>query len=149
MIPTLVCLHCALEIQRNPRIKNGQKYCNARECQNARILSWKREKYAASIEYRKKCQKWQKDLGKRQPAYQYQREYRAKNPDYVVRNRELQRKRDKNYRKTYRVDYLKNLVNSNAFIGNLRSGGIYVFIPGKWQKIVNSNALNVTVQLQR
>ena len=97
MIPILVCLHCALEIQGNPRIKNGQKYCNAKGCQNARILTWKREKYAASIEYRQKCQKWQKDLGKRQPAYQYQREYRAKNPDYVLRNRELRRKRDKNY----------------------------------------------------
>jgi len=70
-------------------------------------------------------------------------------PDYVKHNRALQKKRNQNYRQTSRLDYIKKIVKSNTFPGYLSSGGIYAFIPGKWQKIVKSNALKVTVELLR
>ena len=149
MEPTFICLHCGQEYERNPRLKKGQQYCNARGCQNARMRTWKKNKRATSKAYREQCKKWQLNWLERQPGHQYMRDYRAKNPDYVKRNRILQRKRDQKYRHTYRIDYIKNLVKSNTFCSYGNSGGIYAFIPGKWQKIVKSNALMVTIQLQR
>ena len=149
MKSTFICLHCGQEFKRNPRIKEGQQYCNSRECQNARMREWKRNKRATSNTYREKCKKWQMNWLDQHPGHQYMREYRANNLEYVRRNRELQRRRDKKYRQTCQIDYIKNLVKSNTFRSYRNSGGIYVFIPGKWQKIVNSNALMVSIQLQR
>jgi hypothetical protein len=149
MTLTFVCLHCGLEVPVNPRIKRGQKYCSSTVCQNARIREWKKQKRSSSKIYRDKCRQWQKNWRDRRPAHQYQKEYRAMHPDYVKINRVLQKKRNQNYRQTSRVDYIKKIVKSNTFPSYRSSGGIYAFIPVKWQKIVKSNALKVTVELLR
>jgi hypothetical protein len=149
MKPTFICLHCNQEYTRNPRVKKGQHYCNSRACQNARMRIWKRNKRATSETYREQCKKWQKNWLENNPFDQYIKEYRKRNPVYVNRNRELQRIRDQKYRHTCRIDYIKKLVKSNTFRSYRDSGGIYAFIPGKWQKIVKSNTLMVTIQLQK
>ncbi len=89
MKPTFIRLHCGQDYERNPRIKKGQQYCNARKCQNERILLWKRKKYATSEDYREQCRQWQIDWWKKRPVDQYQKEYRDKNSAYVMRNCEL------------------------------------------------------------
>ena len=149
MEPIFICLHCGQEFKRNPRIKKGQEYCNSRDCQQAIKRRWKRKKYATSKDYREKCKKWQDDWWEKRHAHQCMREYREKNPDYVRRNCELQRKRNHQYRQTQKLDFTKKIVNGNSFCSYRSSGGIYAFIPGKWQKIVNGNSLSVTIQLQR
>ncbi len=149
MKPTFICLHCGQEFERNPRIKKGQEYCRANDCQQARKRAWKRKKYATSRDYREKCRKWQNNWWEKLPAHQYMSQYRARNPDYVRRNRDLQRKRNQQYRQTQRLDFTKKIVNGNSFRSYRSSGGICAFIPGKWQKIVNGNSLTVTIKLQQ
>ncbi len=149
MNSTFTCQNCGAEKARNPRIKKGQYYCGLRECQKARILFWKRQKYASSPVYREKCRKWQKEWRTHRPAYGYQQEYRLKHPDYSQRNRELQIKRNTRNRHFCREDYIQKIVNSNALIGNQSNDSAYLFIPVKFQKIVNSNALSFTIHIQR
>ena len=149
MKSTFTCHHCGEEKDRNPRIKACQKYCGARECQKARILFWKRQKYAASEAYRTKCREWQKEWRYQRPAHAYQQEYRRKRSDYSQRNRELQIKRNTKNRLAHQEDYIRKIVNSNALLSNQSIDSVYLFIPVKYQKIVNSNALSFTIHMQR
>ncbi len=149
MKSTFTCHHCGEEKARNPRIKKGQRYCGSHECKNARVLFWKRQEYASSPVYREKCRKWQKDWRDNRPAYVYQQEYRSKHPDYSQRNRELQIKRNTKSRPDRGEGYVQKIVNSNALISNQSTDSIYLLIPEKFQKIVNSNALSFTIRIQR
>ncbi len=149
MKTTFTCHHCGEERDRNPRIKKGQQYCGAPVCQKARILFWKRKKYADSEAYREQCREWQKGWRDHRPGYAYQQDYRLKHADYTQRNRELQIKRNTKLRHFQREDYVKKIVNSNALISNPSIDSVCLFIPVKFQKIVNSNSLSFTIQIQR
>lgn len=138
MISTFICQHCGCSSQRNPRIKH-QKYCSAKECQQARMRTWKRKKYKKNIQYREKSKATQKEWRKNYPADQYQRDYRQTHPGYVTRNRNLQKKRN---RKRQR-ERAPMIVKTDALVLQPREDGAYLLSRVKKNMIVNRNALSL------
>jgi hypothetical protein len=94
MTPTITCINCGAVVPRNPRLKK-QKYCSGKDCQKAMRRSWKKKAYAKNKSYRKKHLDTQATWREQRPAHAYQQQYRESHPEYVNRNRELQRTRNK------------------------------------------------------
>ncbi len=84
------CLHCGSFFL--PRNKT-QNYCSSASCQRARRRNWQKNKLQRDSEYREGQRISQKKWLKANP--NYWKEYRAKNPNKVKRNRMLQRIRRK------------------------------------------------------
>ena len=148
MKSTFICQHCEEEKARNPRIKKGQRYCNAPDCQQARCRNWKRKKYGTDPTYRQQCldsnRRWRDD----RPAHEYQRNYRASHPDYTEKNRRMQHKRNKNRQAALRiVDLGQKIVNGNSLSRKPAWAGLYVYMPVKFQKIVNGNSLIISMRV--
>ena len=138
MILTFTCQHCGKFVPRNLRIKN-QKYCCAKECQQARMRTWKNRQYKNSRKYKNKSLASQKVWRSNYPAYQYQRDYRKTHPEYVMRNRDLQRERN---RKRQR-DHSTMIVKTHALLLQPREDGVYTLSKVKKNLIVNRNALSL------
>jgi endogenous inhibitor of DNA gyrase (YacG/DUF329 family) len=138
MILIIICLHCGKEVPRNPRLKN-QKYCCAKECQQARMRTWKNRQYKQNSEYHKKSLASQKVWRGKYPAYQYQREYRKTHPEYVMRNRDQQKERNKKRQK----NHLTMIVKTHALLFQPREDGVYTLSRIKKNMIVNRNALSL------
>ena len=79
----------------DPRVKN-QRYCGRKECRQVRKRCWQREKMKTDPDYRKNQQESHQCW--KQQHRDYYQIYRAKNPQYVTRNRLLQRLRDQKRR---------------------------------------------------
>ncbi|MBU4343135.1 MAG: hypothetical protein KKG01_03695 [Candidatus Omnitrophica bacterium] len=120
-----ICTHCGKGFKPNPRVKN-QKYCNYENCQKARRNKWYREKLVKDRDYRDNQRRCQKDWLLLHPCYY--KEYRAKHPRYVERNRVLQLRRnakrgkDKVSRMIAKIDSL-----DKAFFS--RKGELFKLIP--------------------
>ena len=136
MMPIITCLHCCKLVPCNPRIKN-QKYCCAKECQQARMRTWKNRQYKKNREYQKKSRASQKVWRSKYSAYQYQRDYRKTHPEYVMRNGDLQRERN---RKRQR-DHSTMIVKTHALLLQPMEDGVYTLSRIKKNLIVNRNAL--------
>jgi len=82
------CVWCGVDFVPSPRQKDRQKTCGSDECKRRQdILAQKRWKRKESIIYRQGQSDWRKGhMG-------YWRLWRAKHPEYVVRNRTLIRLR--------------------------------------------------------
>lgn len=139
MIGMFRCRHCGDTVPRNPRLKGKQQYCSARECQKARRRQWKRGQYTKDKAYRKKSKERQKIWRKKYPSDQYQKQYRQSHPEYVVRNRELQKARNKK-RTTAPVTMI---VKTDALVLQPRGNGVYLLSKVKKNMIVNRNALSL------
>jgi endogenous inhibitor of DNA gyrase (YacG/DUF329 family) len=109
MAPTITCLKCGAVVPRNPRVKK-QKYCSNEECQKVRRRSWKKKNYAKNKSYRRNHLDIQATWREQRPAYEYQKEYRESHKEYVIRNRELQRERNKKRQK----EPVPMIVNGNS-----------------------------------
>jgi endogenous inhibitor of DNA gyrase (YacG/DUF329 family) len=138
MILTLTCQYCGKLVPRNPRIKN-QKYCCAKECQQARIRIWKNRQYKKNSKYQKRSLASQKVWRSKYPAYQYQRDYRKTHPEYVMRNGDLQRERNKKRQK----DHSTMIVKTHALLLQPKEDGVYTLSRIKKNMIVNRNALSL------
>jgi hypothetical protein len=139
MSRTFTCLHCGRVVSQNPRIKKKQQFCSQKECQQYRMRTWKKSKYKESKKYRRKTQEHQKQWRKSYPADQYQREYRETHPEYVNRNREQQRGRNKNRK----MDPVSLIVKTDALLLQPREDGAYMLSKIKKKLIVNRNALSL------
>lgn len=96
------CAHCRCFFVPNHRIKN-QRYCNKKECQRARKSSWQRQKLATDPDYKANQRECQKAWCSRNPDY-WQR-WRARHPEYGVRNRVLQKvRRSRRRRRVAKMD---------------------------------------------
>jgi hypothetical protein len=117
------------------------------------MRTWKKEQYKKNKNYKKRSHDAQKVWRKKYPAYKYQNDYRNSHPDYVKRNRELQKERNKK-RKRERSTMIVNtdalilsrvkknmIVNRNALSLQPSVDGVYALFKLKKQKIVNRNAL--------
>jgi len=142
MNPTSICLHCGDAFLCNPRVKN-QKYCNKKECRQASRRAWKKKNYATNPSYRQKCLNHQKPWRKQRPAHEYQRAYRESHPEYVKRNRELQRERNKKRQK----NQAPMIVNRNTLALQPSDGKTYALTQLKDGKIVNRNTFIVRMQV--
>jgi len=138
MISKITCLHCGKEVPRTPRLKN-QKYCCAKDCQQARMRTWKNRQYKKKSNYHKKSLASQKVWRSKYPAYQYQREYRETHPEYVKRNRDQQKERNKNRQK----DHSTMIVKTHSLLFQPREDGVYTLSRIKKNMIVNRNALSL------
>lgn len=86
-----ICIHCGKSFSSNPRVKN-QRYCSHRGCQRARRARWQREKMVNDPDYQDNQRRCQKEWLSTHSGYW--RDYRAKHPEYVKRNRLLQIRRN-------------------------------------------------------
>ena len=137
MLSTFICHHCRKEVPFNPRNKKKQKYCSEEDCQRERRRIWKKRQYKNDDTYRKRCLEGQQAWRKSYPSDQYQKAYREKHPDYVKRNREMQRERNKRFHGGVK----ERIVKTDAIL--LRPGldGTYTLTKIHRKKIVNRNAL--------
>ena len=97
MIQKIRCANpnCRRLFVPNPRIKT-HRYCSRQECRRFRKRHWQSEKLKTDPDYRKNQQESHQCWMEQNHDY-YQR-YRAKNPQYVARNRLLQKLRDQKRR---------------------------------------------------
>jgi len=86
------CKCCGCRFRRRPQ-NPDQEYCPAKRCQNARRQRWRRAKLTCDADYRANQRDSQKRWLGRRP--DYWRDYRARHPDCVARNRERQKDRDR------------------------------------------------------
>jgi hypothetical protein len=103
------------------------------------MRTWKKQQYKKNKKYLKKSQSDQKVWRKKYPADEYQRDYRKAHPEYVIRNRELQRKRNEKRRK----DQSTMIVKTYALLLQPREDGVYTLLKVKKNMIVNRNALSL------
>ena len=84
------CAHCGCPLVPNPRARN-QNYCGSKECQRARKRLWQKQKRATDPDYKANQKACQKAWVEKNPGYW--RNYRKEHPEYVERNRLLQKVR--------------------------------------------------------
>ena len=142
MISTFVCRHCGKNLPRNPRIKK-QKYCSAKDCQQSRRQSRKKDRYQKDPLYRKKHLDIQKAWREQLPSHEYQRDYRESHPEYVKRNRELQRERNKKRQKSLGP----MIVNGTSLSPQPSADESYAVFKIKNEKIVNGTSFMAQMQI--
>jgi len=79
----------------DPRVKN-HRYCGRQECRRLRKRRWQSQKMKTDPDYRKNQQESHQCW--REQNHDYYQGYRAKSPQYVTRNRLLQKLRDQKRR---------------------------------------------------
>jgi len=92
---TFTCHHCHRRLKKNPRLKGEQQYCGSRDCQQARKNKWEREKLRDDCHYKARRLAHREQWYSRYPGDKYQNLYRQSHPEYLMGNREKQRKRGK------------------------------------------------------
>ncbi len=142
MSRTFTCYHCGKILPRNPRIKK-QKYCSSLACQNARKRLFDRRASPSS-----KCKLLQQKRNKRwrdaYPAHEYQGFYRDAHPEYVKRNVELQRERNKKRQK----EPGQMIVKTDTLLLQPLQDGVYMGFKVKKGKIVKTDTLLLQMQAQ-
>ena len=134
---------CGKTLPRNPRLKK-QNYCASPDCQQVRKNVWGKKAYRTSKAHRKKRLQSQKRCYKSRPGHVYQDKYRKSHPEYVMRNRELQKERNKKRQK----DQASKIVNTDALSLQPSDDGAYALMKvTKEGKIVNTDALMVQLRV--
>jgi hypothetical protein len=111
---------CRRLFDPNPRVKN-HRYCDKKDCQRARKRRWQRQKMKDDPDYRDDHRDGQQSWIEKNR--DYWRQYRALHPDYVKRNRLLQRERDRKRQNLAKMDELEQI--------SLVKPGSYYLIPAK------------------
>jgi len=129
---------------KNPRIKSGQLYCGCKSCQQARKNAWERKKLKTDAGYYKKRKDQKATWHKNRPLYIYQRNYRETHPEYLKKNRFMQKIRNQNWNvsKIVKTDTSASMMLIESGLYEIRP---YKTYPGK--KIVNTDALIVALRL--
>jgi len=144
---TLICRHCGKKVRSNKKLKHlVQYYCGKKACQSARKLIFERHKYKTNELFRsnklqraRDRKKKQADEGNPLACSQYQRDYRASHPDYVLENRQKQRVR--NARKAGKTIREQKIVNPDTLMQQTPDNDkVYAMIAVDYQKIVNPDA---------
>ena len=147
MISTFICLHCGKQVPPNPRIKKGQKYCGAKECQRARKRLTSKTGSAITPEglalRKARNKRWRES----HPAYKYQKLYRSTHPEYVQENKEQQRLRNMKRQTFYPYNVSQKIVKTGALTGYPCESGVYALMPVQEGKIVKTDALQVQMQV--
>lgn len=84
------CLACGHLFRPHPQVPN-QSYCSDAPCQRERRRRWQRDKLQQDPDYRENQSRAQRAWLDRNP--DYWRNYRDDHPEYVERNRRMQRER--------------------------------------------------------
>jgi hypothetical protein len=129
------CHHCGNNFPPNPRIKK-QKYCSSTACQNARRNTTNKKKLRESDQSRKLRQARNKRWRDNYPAHKYQNQYRGTHPKYVECNREKQKQRNKQRKKSKP----SMIVKTYALSPQPMRDGVYMGFQVKNKKIVKTYA---------
>ena len=129
---TFICLHCGGSFRCNPCLKKPQKYCSAKQCQQARRSTRKKERYKKEPGYRKENLESQKARRRRQRSDQYMQKYRESHPDYVRRNCELQKERNKNRHNAQ----VAMIVNGTSLLTQPSDEVVYAIFKVKQDKMI-------------
>jgi len=140
---TFTCQNCGKVFPCNHRIKKQQKYCSSPKYQQVRRSLRKKKRYHNDPPYRKKHLIAQKAWRDAYPAHEYQKQYRSDHPEYVVRNREKQKERNKKRQK----DTGSMIVNGTSLSPQTNGNGAYGLITIKKGKIVNGTSFIAQLQL--
>ncbi len=136
---TIVCLHCGRKVLRNKKLKHlEQRYCRLAECQKARRLAFGRKKYKEDQQYRsrKLSKVAARHTNSRLEHSEYMRRYRKSHLEYVDRNRDTQRERNRKRQKTSKI------VNPYALIAQRSDNQhVYAMFAIDCKKIVNPYTL--------
>jgi len=143
MILTFTCHCCGKLVPRNPRIKK-QKFCSSRACQNTRRYTITKARVTKSSECRFLRRARNKRWRYNYPAHEYQKEYRKKHPEYVKRNNELQKGRNKKRK----PESSSMIVKTYALSPRPLQDGLYRGFEVKSGKIVKTYALLSQMQVQ-
>jgi len=138
------CSHCGQTALQNSRLKKPQQYCSQSACQKARRRAWKKRQYHENEVYRKRCLEDQKKWRQSYPVDQYQKNYRDNHPDYVLRNRELQRQRNKSRPERARMGREAPhtaIIKKDSLLFHPGEDGVWFLSQACEQIIVNRNAL--------
>lgn len=111
---------CRRLFHPNPRVKN-HRYCERKDCQRARKRSWQRQKMKDDPDYRDNHRDGQQSWIEQNR--DYWRRYRSRHPQYVERNRLLQKERDRKRRNLAKMDTSEQVY--------LVKPGSYYLIPAK------------------
>jgi hypothetical protein len=90
----------------------NQTYCSRRECQQERRRGWQHRKIHEDPDYRANQTQAQRLWRDQHP--EYWRDYRARNPEYVERNRQQQQ--DRNQRRGAVIAKMDALETANPLI---------------------------------
>lgn len=85
------CVACGTYFRIRPQVPH-QTYCSAPACQRERRQSWQRNKLLSDPDHRDNKSRAQHSWTQKNP--DYWRKYRDSHPDYVERNRSMQRERN-------------------------------------------------------
>lgn len=144
---TFTCHHCHRRFKKNPRLKGEQHYCGSRECQQARKNNWEREKLKTDARYKARRLAYREQWYSCYPGDKYQSAYRQAHPEYLVGNREKQRKRGKTLAGNASGS---KIVKPDALAsGSLAVCGLYVLSPYKnadAKKVVKPDAFIVELR---
>lgn len=89
------CLECKQRVRRNPCLKEQQqRYCNKRECQQARKNHWERQNKRLDADYRQRRKEQHNRWLQSNPGHNYQSNYRKNHPAYTSNNRVQQQVRN-------------------------------------------------------
>ena len=86
-----LCRSCSKRFKPDPRVPE-QQYCSKTDCQKERRRLWINQKRSTDPDYKGNQADAQKSWMQKNPTYW--REYRERNPEYVRRNRAMQKKRN-------------------------------------------------------
>lgn len=85
------CVACGTYFQTRPHVPH-QTYCSASVCQRERRQAWQRYKLQSDPDHRDNKSRAQQSWAQKNP--DYWRNYRKSHPQYVERNRSMQRERN-------------------------------------------------------
>jgi hypothetical protein len=124
------CKHCGDLFAPRPNVTH-QRYCSKSDCQRSRKREWRKGKLRTDEAYRgnqRDAQKrWRENHG------EYWRGYRDSHPEYVERNRVLQRGRNHKRRSVLIAK------RDESTSGNLMRSGLYRLIPAGSEGIAKSD----------
>jgi hypothetical protein len=124
-----------------------QKFCAVSQCQRERKRRWQKARRAADSDYRDNEVQANRQWRSQHP--DYWREYRRKNPQSVIRNRDKQRERDRVRRlKPPQPSPTPHLANEDASsLPFSVKTGTYRMIPVTENLLANENACLVKIAL--
>ncbi len=142
-----ICIQCQSPFRPHIKVPN-QKVCIKKKCQKARRLLWQKQKLQKDDDYKKNQTMAQKAWIKKNP--DYWRNYRENHPDYVKRNRILQRKR--NFKTRHGVKHLENKTPMIAKMDELIEkssliSGYYMLYPIAGRRIAKMDEMLVKIEV--
>jgi hypothetical protein len=138
------CAGCHKLFRPRPQCPE-QGFCSAPACQRERKRRWQKAKRAADADYRDNDVQASRRWRDQHPGYW--RAYRRKHPEYVTRNREQQRERDRAARSNQApAAPTPNLANEDASALQFPlPTGTYRIVPARGGALANEDACLVEI----